>query len=69
MSGRQVLVDAEALEKVLPAKWPGAEVCRICCVRLSPGEKHLSNCPIPAIQAALTAPTEALALWAERTGQ
>lgn len=53
MSGRQVLVDVEVLERVLPAKWPGAEVCRICCVRLSPGEKHLSSCPIPAIQAAL----------------
>ena len=67
---RQVLVDAALLERVLPAKWPGAEVCRICCVRLSPGEKHLSSCPIPAIQAALAAPQptperEALELAAE----
>jgi len=56
MSGRQVLVDAEALTRIVG----GAENCaddrgrKFCAICGQPGSGHVDDCPVPALQAALT---------------
>lgn len=58
---RQVVELAEEVERlrglltrVLPLSIPGGTLCRMCHQRLSPTRPHYPDCPVPAIEAALT---------------
>ena len=58
MSGRTVLVPAEAVERVLAVEDCCDEQGRNFCAACGKiGAGHLADCPIPELQAALTTPT------------